>query len=314
MKRLEEYAWYHKHGDSAANPRVLAAVADIEQYSTQDRADLCYFYSLTYCIPSAMRIMQDRDKILDHPEQTASSLRPHLIFQSDRRYVACNNLFERALKYWRDELSHNAPALSRTLVGDSGELSFNKAIPAIEKFPSFGRYAAYLYAETIETLMDLPLSGDFSHVEYDSGRVFSAGLLHLYRMDSSAEHFEKKGVSSLIGGEEVLDGYLTRLMHYLKRELGPVSIYQVETSLCAYRKFFKGTRYNGYYADRQLEEILKMAPRVDSEIISTVFEARAKALPEAYRGEDGGWSGIRKELKTYYQTNQEINGCKINSR
>lgn len=311
MKRFEEYAWYHKFGDSAANPRVLAAVSDIEHYSTQDRADLCYFYSLTYCIASALRIMQERDRIIECPERAAEALRPHLLFQTDRRYVACNNLFEKALAHWGDELSFDVPALSRSLVGDSGELSFSKAIPTIERFPSFGRYAAYLYAETIETLMELPLTADFSHVEYDSGRVFSAGLLHLFWQDSAAERFEKKGLSSFEGGAEMMNRYLARLMEYLKKTLGPVSIYQVETSLCAYRKFFKGTRYNGYYADRQLDEVSKMTSRVDSGIISTIFEARARALPAVYLGEAGGWGGFRKELRTHYQENQRINGCPI---
>ena len=195
MRRFGEYTWYHKHGDSAANPRVLAEVCKMEHMSQQERADLCYFYSLTYCVASALRIMQDRDSLLNDTERTAAALRPALLFQSDRRYVACNKMFERALMYWRDNLSENAETLGQSLVDASGSLSFAKAIPIVESFPSFGRYAAYLYAETYETVLGLPLSSDFSHVEYDSGRVFTAGLLHLFELDESAEVFEKKNLN-----------------------------------------------------------------------------------------------------------------------
>lgn len=314
MRRFGEYTWYHKHGDSAANPLVLAEVCKMEHLSRQEQADLCYFYSLTYCVASALKIMQDKDAILNDAERVANDLRPSLLFQSDRRYVACNKLFEKALVYWRDNLSDNVESLEESLVSGSGALSFAKAIPTIEGFPSFGRYAAYLYAETYETIMGLPLSSDFSHVEYDSGRVFTAGLLHLYGLDDAATIFEKKGFGAFKDlNESRLNSLLNRLMTHLVENIGRVSIYQVETSLCAYRKFFKGTRYNGYYADRQLEELLKISSRVDPDVVETIFEARSRALPTEYLGEIGGWGGIRKELKTHYQQHQEINGCPINS-
>ena len=314
MRRFGEYTWYHKHGDSAANPRVLAEVCKMEHMSQQEQVDLCYFYSLTYCVASALRIMQDRDSLLNDTERTAAALRPALLFQSDRRYVACNKMFERALMYWRDNLSENAETLGQSLVDASGSLSFAEAIPIVESFPSFGRYAAYLYAETYETVLGLPLSSDFSHVEYDSGRVFTAGLLHLFELDESAEVFEKKGFGGVKNLDETrLNSLLKRLMNHLQKNIGEVSIYQVETSLCAYRKFFKGTRYNGYYADRQLDELLKISGRIDSDIVRVVLEARSRVLPAEYLGEVGGWNGIRKDLKTYYQENREINGCPINS-
>ena len=75
---------------------------------------------------------------------------------------------------------------------------------------------------------------------------------------------------------------------------------EVETSLCAYRKFYKATRYNGYYLDRMLEEINVM--RGDyPEIISEVLDIRKHKFSPKYLGELGGWNGVRPELKKLYR-------------
>jgi len=70
--------------------------------------------------------------------------------------------------------------------------------------------------------------------------------------------------------------------------------------LCAYRKFFKGSRYNGYYLDRMLEEVIYMKkyyPNVSEQI----FEIRKRNFDKKYLGELNGWNGIRKECKKLYR-------------
>jgi hypothetical protein len=41
-----------------------------------------------------------------------------------------------------------------------------------------------------------------------------------------------------------------------------VSVWQLETLLCAFRKYHRGKRYVGYYLDRQAVEISKMHDKV----------------------------------------------------
>jgi hypothetical protein len=68
----------------------------------------------------------------------------------------------------------------------------------------------------------------------------------------------------------------------------------VESTLCAFRKFFKSTRYVGYYADRMLEECKATEEFMPKGV--DIWELREKTVPERYRGEVNGWNGIRKEL------------------
>ena len=77
--------------------------------------------------------------------------------------------------------------------------------------------------------------------------------------------------------------------------------------MCAYRKFYKGTRYNGFYLDRQLEEIyhFKKQP-VAADIVKDLIILRRKLFDDKYLGEVGGWKGVRKECKTLYQRTGKI--------
>ena len=78
---------------------------------------------------------------------------------------------------------------------------------------------------------------------------------------------------------------------------------KLETSLCAYRKFYKGTRYNGYYLDRMLEELVyfkRNYPEYDK-ITDELYDIRSKCFQHDYLGEYHGWFGVRKELKKLYK-------------
>ena len=58
-------------------------------------------------------------------------------------------------------------------------------------------------------------------------------------------------------------GYLQYQFELVKEEIEQLdiqhtNIWNIETTLCAFKKFKKGKRYVGYYIDRQRKEIEKM--------------------------------------------------------
>ena len=100
-----------------------------------------------------------------------------------------------------------------------------------------------------------------------------------------------------------------QLQQQVKRAGGDDSLVKLETSLCAYEKFFKGTRYNGYYADRQLEEVEELQRQPEfAEACADSLAARAEAINGRYLGEKHGWKGIRTELKKSYLQTGRIDG------
>lgn len=66
---------------------------------------------------------------------------------------------------------------------------------------------------------------------------------------------------------------------------------QLETALCDFNSLLKGTYYVGHDIDVQMEHLPPVAG---------LWEARA-VFPDAYRGELGGWAGVRAERKSVYR-------------
>lgn len=67
---------------------------------------------------------------------------------------------------------------------------------------------------------------------------------------------------------------------------------QMETALCDFNSLCKGTYYVGHDIDAMMEQLLPT---------SALWISRSVVIPESYRGEDRGWSGVRRKLKTRYR-------------
>ena len=123
--------------------------------------------------------------------------------------------------------------------------------------------------------------------------------MHIYGYDEAAEDYDKTRKLKQPFTHKKMQDMVEPVLKAIAAANGDNNITKVETSLCAYRKFFKATRYNGYYLDRMLEEIISMKadyPEISAEL-STL---RCELFPAEYLGEIGGWRGIRKECKKSY--------------
>ena len=67
----------------------------------------------------------------------------------------------------------------------------------------------------------------------------------------------------------------------------------METSLCDFNSLYKGRYYAGHDIDMQMERLAYCD--------ASLWEARASAIPQEYRGEVVGWFGVRKELMAKYR-------------
>lgn len=74
-----EYIAYHKRGDAGAEERMIASLSSRLRLSEWDRFRLIYYYTMTYHIPSALRLLLRQ-----------GTKQAELVFRTDRRYVRCN--------------------------------------------------------------------------------------------------------------------------------------------------------------------------------------------------------------------------------
>lgn len=291
-KRIDEFVNYHISGDGECNNVVLKSWADIKKLSLQQRYELAYFFSITYCVESAIILFEEQRNIFRDIKSWVLINKPSILFQSDRKYIRMKDSFERCLKSFSK--INNVQAFLQK-VQENGIIKLDKAIPYVSSWELFGRFSAFLFLETFVELTNLPIEN--TTIEWKKGNTATSGLLNVFGFDKEANLFDK--TNKLAFDTKDMDKMLSALIDFIKSSNGNTNVTEIETSLCAYRKFFKGSRYNGYYLDRMLEEIYSMNekyPKVSKELLNI----RANKFNPKYLGEISGWSGIRKEMKKSY--------------
>ena len=145
-----------------------------------------------------------------------------LQFRTDRRYVRCNGAFPRLLQ----ELTPDKYVKLLTVK------TTQEAYDVVRQWFFFGRYAAFLFLEVYMNAFK-PNWEDNVRYGWEPDENYTLGAISITRSEEKA----------------VLDNFLTRA----KSDAGD-NAFAIETSLCAVAKFNKGTRWNGYYTERMLEE------------------------------------------------------------
>lgn len=148
-----------------------------------------------------------------------------LHFRTDRRYVRCNGAYERLLS----EL--NKEKLSRLLACRTT----TEAYKLVRSWFFFGRYTAYLFLEV------------FINV-FPEGKQWIDDLVPDWEED---ENYTKGAVSII---QSNLKKALNAFLNAARKDTQD-NVFAIETSLCAVEKFRKGTRWNGYYTERMLNEV-----------------------------------------------------------
>ena len=292
-KRMSEFVSYHINGDGECNTIVLSEWANRKKLDLQERFELSYFFSITYAVESAVILFENRFEMFSDINTWVEKNKPKIVFQSDRKYIRMKDSFNKCL-FWFKENRNVERFLSK--VKKNSEIDLKTSIIIIENWPLFGRFSAFLFLEMFVNLCRFEIKN--TTIDWKHGNTATSGLLNLYGYDKEANYFDKTG--SLIFNDEKMDSMLLNLIQRIESEGGSANVTEIETSLCAYRKFYKGSRYNGYYLDRMLEEMNKMEADFP-EVVNEIKEIRYLKFDHRYLGEINGWNGIRKPLKRLYK-------------
>ena len=291
-ERIADFLEYHKNGDGEGNGILLRGYCEKHSLSDYERMILAYFYAVTYCCLSAIVLLENVEEIKRNPVLFAQSIKDDLIFQSDRKYIKMRNCFEQTLVFFcknQEEICTH----TRTLLS-CAESNFQSLVDKLSKWPQFGRFSAFLMIET--ALSVLGVEGNSGTIVWKDGNTATSGLLNLYGYDDAAVAFDKGRFKP---NQAKMDEVYADLVGKIKAYHGDSNTSKVETSLCAYRKFYKESRYNGFYLDRILSELKALEPRFPEEC-KELYELRKELFPHEMLGELNDWNGIRpKEKKRY---------------
>lgn len=146
-----------------------------------------------------------------------------LKFRTDRRYVrCCNGAYERLLA----ELNESK------MIAVANCKTTQKAYDEVKGWFFFGRYASYLFLEVYINAFR-PVWKDDVKYNWEPQENYT------------------KGAEQIIGTSNHIE--LDEFLNKAKKDTGD-NAFAIETSLCAVAKINKGTRFNGYYAERMLNE------------------------------------------------------------
>lgn len=248
--KILSYDEYHNLSMLAkdVDPSVICLkyLADRYELNIEQRYWIAFLYGTCYCAPTVFYMYNEFPDFegvdTARLQKWWDSKKECLIFQTDRQRIKSNNQFVDSFKSYK------------ALVGNSQQTYFQttdwkQTYKRIEAIKYFGRFALFNYLDVLNQITDVNHKPPYLNmVEAESCR---------------------NGLAYAIGREDLVEAKLTKqsaeLLHkafleMLKTKQG--NIFQIETTLCAYKKYRWGKRYVGYYIDRMYNEIKKMAQNV----------------------------------------------------
>lgn len=209
----EEYIRYHLGGDAGVEERMIASLSAHFGLSRWDSFRLAYYYTTTYHIPSALKLLRNHN-----------TPKSELKFRTDRRYVRIGDNFNRIMAQLSPKLLEQLDKATTT----------TEQYDIVSSWYFFGRYAAFLFLEVWAKLSGKQITDNLA-LKFEPEENYTKGA------EIIAQTQDKAALSAFI--------------ERAKRDTND-NVFSLETSLCAVAKLKKGTRWNGYYTERLLNDII----------------------------------------------------------
>lgn len=289
--RLNQYLAYHnasaRIGDIDPSYVMLRYLCDRYELNTEQRYWIAFLYAMTYAGASAFYVYNE---FPDYENVDVGRLerwwldrgREQIICQTDRRWVRSMDMFVPAVVSYNDWLAgrtqeeHFAQFNQKT-----PEERYDALYSSARCLYSFGQFALFLYLEALHTITPI----DLMPTDLDLNKAWSCrnGLYYAFGMDEHIVDEESRTDPAIA---ELTQDRWKQLRQILSELPIPPTIWQTETILCAFRKWFRMKRYVGYYLDRQANEIAKMEINVpDGVCWRVLWEYRSETYDHAVLAE-----------------------------
>ena len=271
MNNKMSYKDYHSLSMAAGDvdPAIscLKYLADRFEMNTEQRYWACYLYGLSYCAPTVFYMYNefpdyecvDSGRLSDWWDKSKSKC----LFQTDRMRLKSN-----------DQVVDSFDSYRRLAGGSQQEYfgveSLEEICKKIQNIKYFGRFSLFNYLDALNALTDINKKPRFLNmVEAKSCRNGLAYAIN--RLDL---------VDKKLSRQDAL--YLhNEFLKLLKTSKG--SVFQIETTLCSYKKYMRGKRYVGYYLDRMYKEIKALELAVKEGVYwSVLWQYRGETYDQKY--------------------------------
>jgi hypothetical protein len=219
--------------------RALTYLANRYELNTEQRYWLAWLYGTCYCAPTVFYMYNefpDYELVnVNRLRKWWSENRSKLIFQTDRARIKNNNQFIDSFISYR---SLCRGSQEDYLYSKNWQQIYGK----IEAIKYFGRFTLFNYLDVLNQITDIQHKPTY---------------LNMAEAESC-----RNGVAYAIGREDLVSRKLTgaQMQHLHNafinlKQTHSGNVFEIETTLCAYKKYRWGKRYVGYYIERMRQEL-----------------------------------------------------------
>lgn len=246
-----DYKTYHydslKAGDVDPSITALKYISNRFELNIEQRYWLSFLYGTCYCAPTTFYMYNEFPDYINTDFNRLKKWwyekKDKLIFQTDRMRIKSNNQFLDSFISYRKLVGNNQQKYFKSK-------SWTEMYSKISGIKYFGRFSLFNYLDVLNSITDVNLRPPYLNMlEAEScrnGVCYSIDRLDLV---------DKKSLTKVD-----LELLHNKFLYYLKNYEG--NVFQIETTLCAYKKYRKGKRYIGFYIDRMYNEIKKIEQNV----------------------------------------------------
>lgn len=265
---MVDYLTYHvessKAKDIDPSNDALRYVADRFELNIEQRYWLAFLFATCY---SATNVYYIYNEFPDYENVDVGRLqrwwdenRDRTLFQTDRLRVKTQNRFVETFVSYQNLLNGmSQEEYFEGLKQPTRQHTYDNAFQALLGVRNFGRFTMFIYLEMVHVLTGFDLEP--THLDLGNAESCRNGLVyHLDKMELDTHGTKKRLTKKQLG-------YLQHEFQVLKSHIGTYdiehrNIWNIETTLCAYKKYRRGKRYIGYYIERMRKEINKMEANV----------------------------------------------------
>lgn len=268
MDCLTEYYQYHIESSVSrdidpAND-ILKYISNRYELNIEQRYWLCFLYACTYSPTTTFYIYNeypDYENVdVDRLQRWWDKNKHKLIFQTDKLRIKSNNQFIPAFLSYKEMLGGlSQQRFFNSLIQSTPDMTYDNVFRQTGEIYTFGRFTLFIYLELLNVLTGLSLEPTTLNLkEAESCRN---GLVYaLNEPDLDTHGLNKKLTPS--NYKYLQNKFLDVVEHIRGLDIEHKSIWNIETTLCAYKKHKLGKRYVGYYIDRGLVELKKMSSTI----------------------------------------------------
>lgn len=220
----------------------------------------CYSATTVYYIYNEFPDFENVD--VERLKRWWNENKQNTLFQTDRLRVKTQNKFVETFESYKNLIGDTTQEnYFLSLKQPTPQMTYDNCYEDLIGIKNFGRFTMFIYLEMINVLTGYDLEP--THLDLKNAESCRNGLVYHLGHNELDTHGTKKRLTP----KQI--NYLQYHFKKLKEQIGTLdiqhtNIWNIETTLCAFKKYNKGKRYVGYYIDRQKSEILKMQQAVSS--------------------------------------------------